>query len=80
MMLWTWDENSDVLECEVLAQGDHAMAVVSPGIWQSARPLREWSLVSCLVAPGFVWEGFELMENNVLIEQLDQRATGKRGK
>ena len=28
--------------------------------WQSADTLGDWTLVGCTVAPGFVWEGFEL--------------------
>ncbi len=37
--------------------------VVPPGAWQSAEPASGevgWSLVSCVVAPGFEFDGFEL--------------------
>jgi hypothetical protein len=40
--------------------GDHVQAVVPAGWWQAARPLGGWVLVSCVVAPGFRFEGFEL--------------------
>lgn len=43
-----------------LLGGEVGHAVVPPGAWQSARPLGPWSLVSCTVAPGFTFEGFEL--------------------
>jgi hypothetical protein len=43
-----------------LAGGDVGHAVVPPFAWQSARSLGAWSLVSCTVAPGFAFEGFEL--------------------
>ena len=34
--------------------------VVPAGAWQAAEPLGAWSLVSCVVAPGFDFAGFEL--------------------
>jgi uncharacterized protein len=37
-----------------------AQAVVPAGAWQTARPLGAWSLVGCIVAPAFEFEGFEL--------------------
>lgn len=30
------------------------------GVWQAARPLGSWALVGCTVAPGFLFDGFEL--------------------
>jgi uncharacterized protein len=43
-----------------LAAGQRPQAVVPAGHWQQARPLGGWTLVSCTVAPGFRFEGFEL--------------------
>lgn len=43
-----------------LISGERPQAVVPPAAWQSARPLGEWSLVGCVVAPAFRFEGFEL--------------------
>jgi predicted cupin superfamily sugar epimerase len=43
-----------------LVAGDRPQAVVPQGAWQSARPLGDWALVGCTVAPGFVFSGFEL--------------------
>jgi uncharacterized protein len=34
--------------------------VVPAGAWQQARSMGEFSLVTCTVTPGFVWDGFEL--------------------
>ncbi|MEZ5239198.1 MAG: cupin domain-containing protein [Microthrixaceae bacterium] len=31
-----------------------------PGAWQSAVPAGEWTLVTCVVVPGFDAEHFEL--------------------
>lgn len=46
--------------------GDHLLAghkphaVVPAGAWQSAESLGDWTLVSCFVAPGFDFSGFQL--------------------
>ncbi|WP_282076987.1 cupin domain-containing protein [Epibacterium ulvae] len=34
--------------------------IVSTGHWQAARTTGEYTLVSCTVSPGFLFEGFEL--------------------
>ena len=43
-----------------LIAGERPQAVVPTHIWQAARSLGEWTLVSCTVAPGFEFAGFEL--------------------
>ena len=43
-----------------LGAGQRAHVVVPPGCWQTALTLGSWTLVSCIVAPAFVFEGFEL--------------------
>lgn len=43
-----------------LAGGETLQAVVPAGVWQAARSLGGWSLVSCVVAPAFAFAGFEL--------------------
>ena len=40
--------------------GDEPQVVVTSGAWQAARPLGEWTLVGCIVAPAFSFDGFEL--------------------
>ncbi len=40
--------------------GERPQAVVRAGHWQSARSLGAWTLVGCIVAPAFGFEGFEL--------------------
>ena len=41
--------------------GGHALQhLVRPFEWQAARSLGPWSLVACVVSPGFRFEGFEL--------------------
>jgi predicted cupin superfamily sugar epimerase len=43
-----------------LAAGERPQAFVPGGAWQSARSLGEWTLVGCTVAPGFLFEKFEI--------------------
>jgi hypothetical protein len=47
-----------------LAAGERPQAVVPAGVWQKARSLGDWTLVGCTVAPGFLFEGFEMAEDN----------------
>jgi predicted cupin superfamily sugar epimerase len=44
---------------DVLA-GEVPQVVVPAGAWQSAVPLGAWTLVACIVAPAFTFDGFEL--------------------
>jgi predicted cupin superfamily sugar epimerase len=48
-----------VLGPDVLA-GEEPQALVPPGHWQAAEPRGGWTLVSCVVSPGFDFAGFEL--------------------
>jgi predicted cupin superfamily sugar epimerase len=48
-----------VLGTEVI-EGQQPQVVVPAGAWQSARTQGAWTLVSCVVSPGFRLEGFEL--------------------
>lgn len=47
------------LGADVLS-GETPQVVVPAGAWQAARPLGEWALVGCIVAPAFDFAGFEL--------------------
>lgn len=40
--------------------GDVQQAIVPPGAWQSASAGDGWTLVGCVVVPGFDFAGFEL--------------------
>ena len=40
--------------------GQSPQVVVPKGWWQAARPLGDWTLVGCTVAPGFEFAAFEL--------------------
>ncbi|SLK05707.1 cupin domain-containing protein [Novosphingobium mathurense] len=48
-----------VLGGDVLS-GEAPQVLVPPGHWQAAAPIGGWTLVSCVVAPGFEFSGFEL--------------------
>jgi predicted cupin superfamily sugar epimerase len=43
-----------------LRGGQRPQAIVPAHAWQAAESLGAWTLVSCVVAPGFRFEGFEL--------------------
>ena len=43
-----------------LAAGERPQAVVPANAWQTAESLGHWTLVSCTVAPGFTFDGFEM--------------------
>lgn len=43
-----------------LAAGEEPQLIVPAHAWQAAESLGDWTLVGCTVAPGFVFEGFEL--------------------
>jgi hypothetical protein len=47
------------LGSDVLA-GEAPQWLVAPDEWQSATADRGWALVSCIVSPGFEFEGFTL--------------------
>ena len=47
----------------VVLDADHRVHVIPAGAWQSARPLGEYALVGCTVAPGFEWEDFALSDS-----------------
>jgi uncharacterized protein len=43
-----------------LVNGERPQRVVPAGAWQTASPLGAWTLVTCVVVPGFEFAGFEL--------------------
>lgn len=72
---WHWEQGGplELLQFEPTAgvlsrtrlgpapDGEALSCIVPAGTWQSARAWAEAVLVQCAVAPGFVWEGFELL-------------------
>lgn len=43
-----------------LVGGERPQGIVAAGYWQQAESLGAWSLVTCTVAPGFTFDGFQL--------------------
>eukprot|EP01133_Synstelium_polycarpum_P016950 gene16950-20163_t len=43
-----------------LMSGERPQIVVPRNQWQMARPLGDWTLVGCTVAPSFVFDQFEM--------------------
>jgi predicted cupin superfamily sugar epimerase len=62
--LRVWDEEAALERVHRLAgdfvEGSVVQAVVPAGAWQSARSLGAWTLVGCVVAPAFEYDGFTL--------------------
>ncbi|MGL4489470.1 MAG: cupin domain-containing protein [Rhizobiaceae bacterium] len=54
-------ETHHMLGVDLIA-GERPQLIVPPGWWQAAETTGEWTLVSCTVAPGFLFENFELAE------------------
>jgi predicted cupin superfamily sugar epimerase len=50
---------ASILGTDLMA-GERPQTVVPAHAWQSATSLGAWSLVSCIVAPGFDFSGFRL--------------------
>lgn len=48
-----------ILGGDILA-GETPQHLIEPGHWQSAHAREGWTLVSCIVSPGFEFDGFEL--------------------
>lgn len=62
--LWQFDAHRRALARARLGpspDGEGVSHIVPAGTWQSAHAGGEAALVVCTVAPGFVWEGFELL-------------------
>ncbi|WP_298352440.1 cupin domain-containing protein [Rhodoblastus sp.] len=68
--LWIWQAGAPLL-LEIgdgrqirlgpnLSAGETFQGVVPAGVWQAAKSLGGWTLVSCVVAPAFQFSGFEL--------------------
>ena len=50
---------SEVRLGPAITVGEVNQAVVPPGAWQSACAGADWTLVACVVVPGFEFAGFE---------------------
>ena len=70
--LWLWQAGAPlVLRVEgdcctlgpALADGERLQGIVPRHSWQSAHSLGRWTLCSCILAPAFAFEGFELAPN-----------------
>ncbi|MGN6516450.1 MAG: cupin domain-containing protein [Rhizomicrobium sp.] len=59
-----------------LAKGERPQVVVPAGCWQAARSTGSYTLAGCTVAPGFLFEKFELAEMPSAWEK-SRRARGR---
>jgi len=53
-------EQTDIILGVDVLNGQRPQGIVPREAWQSAQSLGEWTLVGCTVAPGFLFDGFEL--------------------
>ncbi len=63
LALSVYSQDQEVVTVHVgmnLNADERPQAFVPGGAWQSARSLGDWTLVGCTVAPGFVFDRFEL--------------------
>ena len=44
--------------------GETFQATIKKGVWQSAKTLGDWSLVSCIVTPSFSFDGFKIAKKD----------------
>jgi uncharacterized protein len=62
--LWLWHGPGTltlVVDQATVVLGPESPQVLVPsGVWQGTDPATDEVLVSCVVSPGFVWEGFRL--------------------
>ena len=68
--LWIWQAGASLLlriapdrQCQLgpaVATGERLHQLVPKCCWQSASSLGDWSLCTCIVAPAFSFDGFEL--------------------
>jgi len=74
-----WIDAQDVVHHEVLGTGSSEAlptCVVPARCWQAARPLGEYSLLGCTVAPGFDFQDFEMLsEGSATLAQITSLGT-----
>jgi len=66
--LWAADVESGHRDRHVLGpaeRGGRPTVVVRAGVWQAARALGAYSLVTCTVGPGFAFEDFRFLSDDV---------------
>lgn len=63
-LLWEDRELVRVTLGSVDGERARPLAVVPAGRWQAARPLGDYALVGCTVAPGFDFRGFALLADD----------------
>jgi predicted cupin superfamily sugar epimerase len=59
-----------------LSESTEPFAVVPAGVWQAARPLGDFTLVQCLVGPGFDFADFRLNRDDAGDRELAQQQLG----
>ena len=64
--LWRMTDAAGPARCQTLgpvADGVHAVGVVPAGEWQAARTRGAYTLVACMVGPGFDFADFDMLSD-----------------
>jgi predicted cupin superfamily sugar epimerase len=75
--LWRMPAAAGPASCEVLgpvADGVHALGIVPAGEWQAARTRGSYTLVACMVGPGFDFADFQMLSDLPEAEQTHLHA------
>lgn len=67
--LYIYDAENKKMTSHVL-DGEALVCVVPGGCWQAARPLGEYTLCGCTVAPGFEFSDFTFIKDEGLIAEV----------
>jgi uncharacterized protein len=62
------------------ASGTAPIHVIPAGVWQAARPLGEYALVGCYVAPGFDFSDFFMAADDAEVSRLIREQGEEFGK
>lgn len=76
--LFVFDADANALTRHRLGRhdgnGTSPLIVVPAGCWQAARPLGDYALVSCSVAPAFEFAGFAMLDAAPAVARLIEAA------
>lgn len=59
LIIQTWAGDDALVETRQISI-EEPQFLIKPNLWQTARPVSGWTLVTCVVSPGFAVAGWEL--------------------
>jgi predicted cupin superfamily sugar epimerase len=78
LLVYYFDENRALQTIQIGMESMNLQATIPANTWFAAKPLDEngFCLVSCAVAPGFLFSEFEIAQAQELIEQYGHSESG----